>query len=105
MNRRYRLLFSHPVSKVPKDAWVQLKYKFTPNIPANLLEETEIAKNMEGITSHETQLNVISAVDNVQQELDRIEEENKSDQPNLIERMFPTITPGTNAENSEETEE
>lgn len=105
MNRRYRLLFSHPLSKVQKDSWVQLHYKFTLNIPANLLEETEIAKNMEGITSHETQLNVISAVENVQQELDRIEEENKSNQPNLIERMFPTITPGTNAENSEETEE
>ena len=39
MNRRYKLLFSHPASKVPADAWISLKYKFTPNIPANLLEE------------------------------------------------------------------
>lgn len=29
MNRRYKLLFSHPASKVPADAWVQLHYRFT----------------------------------------------------------------------------
>jgi SPP1 family phage portal protein len=80
MNRRYKLLFGHPLSKVSADAWVQLHYTFTPNIPANLLEETQIAANLEGITSHETQLKVISAVDNVQNELDKIEEENKPDE-------------------------
>lgn len=95
MNRRYRLLFSHPVSKVPKDAWVQLHYKFTLNIPANLLEETEIAKNMEGITSHERQLTVISAVDNVQEELKKIEEENNNNQPSIVDRMFPTLMTGS----------
>lgn len=76
MNRRYKLLFGHPASKVPADAWMRLRYKFTPNIPANLLEETQIAASMEGITSHQTQLQIISAVDNVQDELDRIESEN-----------------------------
>ena len=40
------------------------------------MEEAQIAAQMEGITSHETQLKVISAVDNVQEELeDKIEEE------------------------------
>lgn len=91
MNRRYKLLFSHPVSKVPADAWVQLKYKFTFNIPTNLLEETQIAQNMEGITSHATQLQTISAVHNVQEELDKIEEENKNRQHSLIDNIFPTM--------------
>lgn len=77
MNRRYKILFNHPLSKVPKDAWVQLEYKFTNNIPANLLEEAQIAAQMEGIVSHKTQLKVLSVVDNVKDELDRIEEENK----------------------------
>lgn len=90
MNRRYKLLFSHPASKVPADSWVQLHYKFTPNIPANLLEEAQIAAQMEGIVSKETQLTVISAVDNVQNELDKIEAENKATESNVIERMmFP----------------
>lgn len=75
MNRRYKLIFSNPVSGMQNDAWVGIKYQFTPNYPANLLEESQIAGNLAGITSHETQLKVLSIVDNVQQEIERIEEE------------------------------
>ena len=88
MNRRYKLLFSHPVSKVPADAWVQLHYKFTPNFPANLLEEVQTAAQMEGITSHETQLKVISAVEDVHGELDKIEAENKAGEESVVDRMM-----------------
>lgn len=94
MNRRYKLLFGHPASKVQKDAWMQLEYRFTPNIPANLLEEAQIAAQMEGITSHETQLKVLSIVDNVVAELDRIETENKAPEETIVDRrMFPATVP------------
>lgn len=79
MNRRYKLLFGHPASKVPADSWVQLHYQFTPNIPANLLEESQIAGNLAGITSQETQLKVVSAVDNVKQEIEQIKKEQDTD--------------------------
>lgn len=88
MNRRYKLLFSHPASPVPADAWMELDYQFTPNIPANLLEEAQIAAQMEGVVSHETQLKVLSIVDNVQDELDKIEEENKAAEETAIDRMM-----------------
>lgn len=88
MNRRYKLLFGHPASKVPSDAWVKLKYTFTPNYPANLLEETQIAAQMEGITSHETQLKVISVVDNVKEEMDRIEGENAPQEETVVDRVM-----------------
>lgn len=88
MNRRYKLLFGHPSSKVPADAWVQLHYRFTPNIPANLLEEAQIAAQMEGITSHETQLKVLSVVDDVQGELDKIEEENEAPEKTIVDEMM-----------------
>ncbi len=88
MNRRYKLLFGHPSSKVPKDAWVQLHYKFTPNIPANLLEEAQIAAQMEGIVSHETQLKVLSVVDDVEGELDKIEEENASPEETIVDQLM-----------------
>lgn len=88
MNRRYKLLFGHPASKVPADAWVQLHYQFTPNIPANLLEEAQIAAQMEGITSHETQLKVLSIVDDVQGELDKIAEENKPAEETIVDRLM-----------------
>ena len=95
MNRRYRLLFGHPASKVPADSWVQLHYHFTPNFPANLLEEAQIAAQMEGIVSHETQLKTLSIVDDVEGELDKIEEENKAPEETVVEKM---MFANTNAE-------
>lgn len=88
MNRRYKLLFSHPLSKVPADSWVTLHYHFTPNFPANLLEEAQIATQLEGVVSHETQLKVLSIVENVQDELDRIEEENKAAEESIVDRRM-----------------
>ena len=52
-----------------------IEYQFTRNIPSNLLEESEIAGNLAGITSEETQLKVLSVVDNVKEELTRKKEE------------------------------
>ena len=78
MNRRYKLIFSNPVSGMQKDSWVGIKYQFTQNYPANILEESQIAENLAGVTSQETQLKVLSIVDNVQQEIERIAEEQDS---------------------------
>jgi SPP1 family phage portal protein len=101
MNRRYKLLFGHPASKAPADSWIQLHYTFTPNFPANLLEEAQIAAQMEGITSHETQLKVISAVENVKDELDKIEEENKPPEDDSVTRSMFTRSPEEPAANAE----
>ena len=86
MNRRYRLIFSNPVSGMKNEDWVKLHYKFTPNIPANVLEETEIAGNLDGIVSQETQLGTLSIVDNVQAEIDKLEEEQKKNQDDAVMR-------------------
>lgn len=89
MNRRYKLIFSNPVSGMQTDSWIDIKYQFTQNYPANILEETQIAGNLAGITSQETQLKTLSVVDNVQQELDRIaEEENMAQDDAVIRQMF-----------------
>ena len=99
MNRRYKLLFSHPASKVPAEAWMDLEYQFTPNIPANILEEAQIAAQLEGITSHETQLKVLSVVDNIQDELDKIEEENKAAEETIVDQMmFGTVAKNATTE-------
>ena len=86
MNRRYMLIFSNPVSGMNPNDWVKLSYKFTQNIPANLLEESQIAGNLAGIVSQQTQLSVLSCVDNVQQEIEQI----KQDEENGITDGFPT---------------
>lgn len=78
MNRRYRLIFSNPVSGMKKDDWTKLEYKFTRNFPANELEESQIAGNLAGITSKATQLKVLSIVDDVKKELDKIKEDDEN---------------------------
>lgn len=86
MNRRYMLIFSNPVSGMNPDDWVKLKYTFTQNMPANLLEESQIAGNLAGIVSQQTQLSILSCVDNVQQEIEQI----KRDEENRLTDGFPT---------------
>lgn len=88
MNRRYKLIFSNPVSGMQKNSWVGIKYQFTPNYPANILEESQIAGNLAGITSQETQLKVLSIVDNVQQEIERITEEESTSQDDVVMRQM-----------------
>ena len=73
--RRYKLLFSHPGASVPEDAWLQLKFTYTQNLPKNLLEESQIASNIEGVVSRKTQLKVLSVVDDVEGEIVKIKKE------------------------------
>lgn len=89
MNRRYKLIFSNPVSGMKEDDWVKLHYHFTPNIPSNVLEESQIAGNLDGIVSQETQLGVLSVVDNVQNEMEKIEsEQEKAKTDPVMTQMF-----------------
>ena len=89
MNRRYKLIFSNPVSGMNKDDWIKIKPIFTRNFPANILEETQIAQNLEGVVSKETQLSVLSILDNVDKELERIKQEEKEEQDDAVmNRMF-----------------
>ncbi|MGI6040978.1 MAG: phage portal protein [Candidatus Alectryocaccobium sp.] len=75
MNRRYRLIFSNHVSGMKKDDWMKLHFKFTQNIPSNVLEEAQIAAQLSGIVSDETQLSVLSIVDDVKSEIEKKEAE------------------------------
>lgn len=85
MYRRYRIIFSNPVSGMREDDWVKLRYTFTQNMPANLLEESQIAGNLAGIVSQQTQLSILSCVDNVQQEIDQI----KKDEEDALTDGYP----------------
>lgn len=77
LERRYRILFSHPACPLEADQWINIDYKFTKSLPANLLEESQIAANLEGVVSKETQLKVLSIIDNTQEEINRLEADAK----------------------------
>lgn len=88
MMERYKIIFSNPVAqmhKVSKDAWAGIDIHFTANYPANLESEAEVAKSLEGVVSKETQLKALSIVDNVTDELDRLEAEQT---PSVVDNIF-----------------
>ena len=82
--RRYKLIFSNPVNSMGVDDWAKLHYHFSLNYPANVSEEIENAKNLEGIVSEETQLKVLSIVDDVNAEIARKESEDENYQSKLM---------------------
>lgn len=80
MMERYRIIFSNVLSqmnphRVGRDDWMGIEIRFTANYPANLESEAEVAKNLEGIVSKDTQLSVLSIVDNVKEEAERVRQE------------------------------
>ena len=79
LNRRYKIIFSNPLSGMGADAWTKLTYKFTQNIPSNTLEEAQTAAQLSGIVSHETQLRCLSMVEDIQAEMQKIRDEEAED--------------------------
>ena len=79
LNRRYRRIGNVPTSQMKKDDWIKIKYHFTRNLPNNLLEESEVARNLEGVVSKETQLKLLSVVDDVQAEIQLIQKDKKDE--------------------------
>lgn len=77
MNRRFKMVFNLPTNmeSSKKDEWRNLNYKFTRNIPRNTADEADTAGKLQGVVSKETQLSVLSIVDNPQQEIERMKQE------------------------------
>lgn len=57
-------------------------------ISVNLLQEAQIVAQLSGIVSHETQLSVISTVEDTNAELERIKKEDEHDMVATENRIF-----------------
>lgn len=77
MNRRFKMIFNLPTNMEAskKDEWRNLNYRYTRNIPRNIADEANTASSLEGVVSKETQLSVLSIVDNPKQEIERMQAE------------------------------
>lgn len=85
--KRYKL-FSTLSTNVPsQDAWRDIEFTTTRNIPRNLLEEAQTAQALDGVVSQETQLSVLSIVKNVADEIEKMEEEAKKRQESAVDQM------------------
>ena len=58
-----------------KDSWVEVEYRFIRNIPRNIQDEAQTARDLEGVVSKELQLSTLSIVDDVQTEIERMDAE------------------------------
>ena len=90
LNNRYKLLFSNPValsSGIRSDDWTKITYQFTPNYPANVSDEADTAAKLEGVVSKETQLKVLSIVDDPAQEIRKMQDEESENLATTAEAM------------------
>ena len=94
MKKRYKLFCTLATNVPDKDAWRDIDFKTSRNIPKNILEEAQTAAQLEGIVSEETQLSVLSIIDDVAAEIEEKEKEQeqakKKQESTIVDRlMFP----------------
>lgn len=75
----YKIVFSVLFSGSKTDLWQKLQFQFIRNLPANIADEVNSAKNAEGIVSKETQLSLLSFVSDPKAEIKKISEEKQDE--------------------------
>ena len=89
MSKRYKLFCTLATNVTDKDAWKDIQYTSTRNLPRNLLQEAQTAQALEGIVSEETQLSVLSMVEDVAAEMKKKQKEaEKQQEATIVERMM-----------------
>lgn len=88
LNKRYQLISNIPTSKLNQDDWLKINYKFTRNIPTNILEEADIASKLMGICSEETTLSVLSIIQDAKEEMKRKREEEEEATEDNINALY-----------------
>ena len=77
--QRFKMMFNIPTnfSGAAPEEYLDIDYTFYRNLPNNLVEEATIMAQLKGLVSDETLYSLFSAIDNVQDEMDRIELQNQ----------------------------
>lgn len=105
MSKRYKLFCTLSTNIANRDAWEDIEYKAMRNIPRNLKEEAETAKDLEGVVSKETQLGVLSIVPNPADEIKKMDKEAEKEQKAQDETIVDKIMFGAVANNATPTTE
>jgi len=89
LRKRYKIFCSLSTNVPDPDAWRQVDIKTTRNLPKNITEEVAAASQLEGLVSKETQLSVLSIVQNITEEMERMEKaKNRVENDTVTNRMF-----------------
>ena len=99
-SKRYKLFCTLSTNCSDQNAWKDIEYTVTRNVPRNLIEEAQTAQGLEGIVSQETQLSVLSIVDDPKEEIKKIEKEEEKAKKSIVD----DFTFGAVAKNATTTE-
>lgn len=75
---RWRLISRNILVDIPEEETKNIRFKFYRNLPANLIDEANVANLLNGIVSDRTILESLSLVDDVSTEISRIEGQSES---------------------------
>jgi SPP1 family phage portal protein len=87
IKERLRLLANYPNQNFSGDDWMKVEITMQRNMPEDLASEASIAGSLSGIVSEETQLSVLSVVDDPEKEIERKQEEQNKKNDSLSDRM------------------
>ncbi len=90
IRKRYKLFCSLSTNAADPDSYRDIEITFSRNIPKNQKEEADTAQQLSGIVSHETQLKVLSVVEDPAAEIDRMKAEESSAQDSVLNRTMFT---------------
>lgn len=78
IQERMRLLAAYPDKPFEGDDWAQVEITMHRNMPEDLASEASVAGSLAGIVSEETQLSILSCVDDPRKEIARKDAERES---------------------------
>lgn len=79
IQKRMKIWSSLSTNTSNPEMWREIQVQFSQNVPRNYLEETQTAAQASGIVSQETQLKLLSYVDDPKAEIERIKQEEEND--------------------------
>lgn len=100
LKKRYKVFSSLRTNVSDVYAWKGLKFKFTRNEPRNLQEEAATASTLEGVVSKETQLKVLSIIDDVKAEINRMQEEENANVDKVLNKTMFKHSPKPTEDNN-----
>jgi SPP1 family phage portal protein len=92
LRKRYKLWSSLSTNTSDPNAWRDMQFQMTRNIPKNVSEETQTAAKAEGLVSKRTQLGLLSYVPDPDAEMERMEQEATAREESVVDRrMFSGV--------------
>ena len=91
LRQMYRIVFSTDAIVHDVNAWQDLNFQFKRNLPDNLADEAQTASTLSGIVSKQTQLSILSCVDDPKTEMQRIKDEQADQVKQAIQNQASAV--------------